>query len=73
MSNGHSMGSASRPATLCWLSVALLRLISLSVVDLMLLIVSAIFLVGAASCTIPSVSLLMLAAGIGSIILEVLV
>lgn len=36
----------------------------------MLLIVSAIFLVGAASCTIPSVSLLMLAAGIGSIILE---
>jgi hypothetical protein len=37
---------------------------------IMLLIMSAIFLVGAASCTIPSVSLLMLAAGIGSIILE---
>ena len=36
----------------------------------MLLIVSAIFLVGAASCTLPSVSLLMLAAGISSIILE---
>jgi hypothetical protein len=36
----------------------------------MLLFVSAIFLVGAGSCTIPSVSLLLLAAGIGSIILE---
>lgn len=39
----------------------------------MLLFIAALFLVAAGSVTIPSVSLLCLAAGIGSIILEALI
>ncbi len=70
MSNAHSMASAFHHVTLCWLSAAILRLIFLFVVRQMLLFVSAIALIAAATATVPGVSILCLAAGVGCIILE---
>ena len=60
------IGVRSRPATLKHFSIVLGT-------DQMLLFIAAIFLVAAGSVTIPSVSLLCLGAGLGSIILEALI
>jgi len=70
MFNAHSMESAFHHVTLCWLSVAIPKLTFLFVVRQMLLFVSAIALIAAATATVPGVSILCLAAGVGCIILE---
>jgi hypothetical protein len=70
MFNAHSMASGFHHATLCWLNAATPRLTFLFVVRQMLLFVSAIALIAAATATVPGVSILCLAAGVGCIILE---
>lgn len=73
MFNGHSMVNVSRPGTLCWLSAATLSPTFLCVVEIMLLFVSAIALIAGATATVPGVSILCIAAGVGCIILEALI
>ena len=70
MSNAHGMASVFHHATLCWPSAATLKRTFLFVVRQMLLFVSAIALIAAATATVPGVSILCLAAGVGCIILE---